>query len=395
MAKFIFIVPPFSGHVNPTISLGSMLLQHGHQVAWISVDPMLHKELPKGGEILLIVNEGNNSTDRASHDAATVNEKNITGIESIKFLYEEILIPLNAYMYTGICNWIDLYNPDIIISDQQVFSGAIAAHQKSKIHVTSITTPAAVEMMEEMPGIQQWESDQILKLQTTLGLSERQPLTHTAKANLIFTSRHFFGDKPLADSFKFIGPATQYRPVLASFNYEQLKENDYPKVLISIGTTFDHQYKTDFFSKVCEAFGEKELHVVVISDPDLFKEWPTNFIVQKRIPQLELLPYLDAIVCHGGYNTVCESLANGKPLVVVPIAYDQSYVANRVVNTGCGVRLNYKRFKPQHLSDAVAEILQNNQYKKAAQVVKQSFNKSGGLLGAVKFLTELTKSCRS
>ena len=57
MAKFIFIVPPFSGHVNPTLSLGAILLQHDHQVAWISVDPMLHKELPKGGEILLIANE--------------------------------------------------------------------------------------------------------------------------------------------------------------------------------------------------------------------------------------------------------------------------------------------------------------------------------------------------
>ena len=54
MSKFAFIVPPFSGHVNPTLSLGASLLQNGHEVAWISLDESLRERLPSGGELLLI-----------------------------------------------------------------------------------------------------------------------------------------------------------------------------------------------------------------------------------------------------------------------------------------------------------------------------------------------------
>ncbi len=30
MAKFAFIVPPLTGHVNPTLSIGATLLERGH-----------------------------------------------------------------------------------------------------------------------------------------------------------------------------------------------------------------------------------------------------------------------------------------------------------------------------------------------------------------------------
>jgi UDP:flavonoid glycosyltransferase YjiC (YdhE family) len=54
MAKFVFIVPPLTGHVNPTLSIGATLLERGHQVAWISLDQQLKHKLPEGGELLLI-----------------------------------------------------------------------------------------------------------------------------------------------------------------------------------------------------------------------------------------------------------------------------------------------------------------------------------------------------
>ncbi|WP_449397844.1 hypothetical protein [Chryseobacterium wanjuense] len=54
MAKFVFVVPPLTGHVNPTLSIGATLLKRGHQVAWISLDQHLKNKLPEGGELLLI-----------------------------------------------------------------------------------------------------------------------------------------------------------------------------------------------------------------------------------------------------------------------------------------------------------------------------------------------------
>lgn len=34
MSKFLFVVPPFFGHINPSLSIGRTLLEKGHEVAW-------------------------------------------------------------------------------------------------------------------------------------------------------------------------------------------------------------------------------------------------------------------------------------------------------------------------------------------------------------------------
>lgn len=54
MARFAFAVPPLTGHVNPTLSLGGALLKRGHKVSWISIDSSLKERLPGGGELLHI-----------------------------------------------------------------------------------------------------------------------------------------------------------------------------------------------------------------------------------------------------------------------------------------------------------------------------------------------------
>ena len=35
MSRFLFVVPPLTGHVNPTASVGGELLARGHEVAWV------------------------------------------------------------------------------------------------------------------------------------------------------------------------------------------------------------------------------------------------------------------------------------------------------------------------------------------------------------------------
>ncbi len=94
------------------------------------------------------------------------------------------------------------------------------------------------------------------------------------------------------------------------------------------------------------------------------------------------------MVCHGGHNTVSETLSNGIPLVVIPIAYDQSHVAGRVVRTEAGERLNFNRFKANHLREAVQQILNNPSYREAAQKVGQSFMEAGGSSTAANLLEE-------
>lgn len=379
MAKFVFIVPPLTGHVNPTLSIGTTLLERGHQVAWISLDQNLKNKLPEGGELLLIQYDQTNEEKRESENYLDIISKKVVyGIDSIKFLYEDVLIPLNRHCYNGIIPLLKEYQPDLVIGDHQLFAASIAAKKLGLPYATTVTAPAAIKIMSELPKVHEWEEKQIIALQQELGIEENRALDCSDLLTLVLTSQYFFGEMDLESNFQFTGPVLTERRVSSEFDWEQFNSHSRKKILVSIGTTFDHDHKKAFFQKVVDAFKDEDLTVILVSDPHLFEQWPENFMVYQQIPQLELLPHLDGVVCHGGHNTVSEAISNGLPLVVIPIAYDQSHVAGRVVRTGAGERLNFNRFKAHHLNDAVHHILTNPEYKKAAETIRESFIKAGG-----------------
>ena len=394
MARFVFIVPPLTGHINPTLSIGAVLLHRGHEVAWISLDRSLEARLPEGGQLLLIEYAENDQQKQESEKYLDlITKKIVYGIDSIKFLYEEVLIPLNRHSYEGILDLLSQFKPDLIITDHQMFAGAIAATNADIPYVTSVTAPAAIKVMDELPKIHEWEVSQIIALQKEFGMIREDSIACSELLTMVLTSKAFFGEMNLPEQYRFVGPVIHKRTEKISFDWEKLEQRkNWPKLLVSIGTTFDHEHKKSFFEKVVEAFDGSEMTVVVVSDPDLFAEWPENFIVQRHVPQLELLPHLDAVVCHGGHNTVCETLTAGLPMVVVPIAYDQSHVAGRVLRVGAGVRLNFNRFKAKHLQESVAEILNNWSYREASIKIGDSFRKAGGTETAADLLVELSSS---
>ena len=389
--RFLFIVPPLTGHVNPTLGLGAELLKNKHEVAWISIDPQLEEKIPNGGTFLLLDTDINkHEKERIKNEILELGKKAVYGLDSLKFLYDDVLTPMNMGMLDGIKKLIDAYKPNIIINDHQIFAAAVAAIQKNIPYVTSVTAPAAIKVNEALPMIHVWEGDQIIKFQKSVGLDSDKRLDCSKLLTIVYTSKKLFGESDLDNYYQFIGPVINRGDFTDDFDWYKLQSmNNRPKILVTIGTTFDHSLKQQFLRKVIEAFENEMMGVVIISDPELFDYIPDNFIVCKQIPQLKLIPLMDAVVCHGGHNTVCEALSYAKPLVVLPVAYDQSYVASTVVDSGSGIRLNFNRFKAQQLKDAVNKVLYDKKYSENAQTVQKSFEEAGGVTKAVKLLENI------
>jgi UDP:flavonoid glycosyltransferase YjiC (YdhE family) len=96
-----------------------------------------------------------------------------------------------------------------------------------------------------------------------------------------------------------------------------------------------------FRSMVAALAKHKDLQLVLSVgdqvDPNQIGPFPTNAIIVKRGPQLELLKQTSVCITHAGLNTVLESLAQGVPQVAIPVTYDQPGVAARMMEKRTGV----------------------------------------------------------
>jgi MGT family glycosyltransferase len=111
------------------------------------------------------------------------------------------------------------------------------------------------------------------------------------------------------------------------------------RVYVSMGTVFDGQPAV--FEAVLRGLERPGVQAVVsagASAEALRRRRPTgNAEIFARVPQLAVLRAVDVVVGHGGNNSTLETIAAGKPLVVVPFGGDQLENARRVEALGSGV----------------------------------------------------------
>jgi MGT family glycosyltransferase len=82
-----------------------------------------------------------------------------------------------------------------------------------------------------------------------------------------------------------------------------------------------------------------------------------NMVGAEFLPQPAVLPKVDLVITHGGNNTVTESWRFGKPMVVLPVFWDQYDNAQRVDELGLGVRLSTYTFDEVELTGAIDRLI--------------------------------------
>jgi MGT family glycosyltransferase len=390
VSRVLIVVPPMTGHVNPTVSLGAELAARDHDVAWCGQADVVDRLLPPGAPFLPV---GAELAARVGHNYAPEERR---GPEGFRFLWEGFLVPYARETAPEVAAAVGRYAPDVLIIDQQALAGAVVAKRSGLRWVTSASTSAElVDPFARMPKIESWVRAQLVDLQVELGVSAddaaRGDLRFSDDLVLAFTTEALVG--PMAGHYpqvRFVGASINRRPEPVAFPWDWLDLLT-PTVLVSLGTVGAAQDER-FLAVAIEALSGRDLQAVVVAPSSVADRLPPhgpNILVTPRIPQLALLPYVDAVVCHGGHNTVCEALAHGLPLVVAPVRDDHPLVADQVVAAGAGRRVKFGRIQAPAFAAAVDAVLHDPDLRAGALRVKESFDQAGGAPAAASAVEEL------
>ncbi|MFE9621661.1 glycosyltransferase [Streptomyces sp. NPDC006527] len=383
MSRFLFVVPPLTGHINPAVGVAAALAGRGHRVAWVCADAGLVRRLAgEGAEVFACAGavEGGRPPE-------------LRGPEALRFLWEWYLLPLAEAMAPGVRAAVEEFRPDVVVADQQAFAGALVAECMGVVWATSATTSAEfTDPLAGLPRVREWLDGRLADLRAAIGdpagTADPRFSPHLV---LAYSAPELAG--AAAGGVRWVGPSIAARPSLSGFPWEWLDAGR-ATVLVTLGTA-----NTDVggrFLDVCRAALRERADRMqgVIVDPGGLLGGPgddKDVLVVPSVPQLALLEEVDAVVCHAGHNTVCEALWHGVPLVVAPVRDDQPVVAGQVADAGAGVRVRFGRVTARRLGAALDTVLDEPAYRVAAGRIRTAFRAAGGAPAAADHLDALAR----
>ncbi|UOX88975.1 glycosyltransferase [Amycolatopsis sp. FBCC-B4732] len=366
--KFLLVVPPLAGHVAPLLGVASVLEARGHSVAWCGPVPALSTVVP--GRVFP-------AGDSAPFSLA-LRPPELRGFAALKYLWESYLVPLADAMVPGVLAAVAVFEPDVVVVDQQAMAGALVAARCGLPWATSASTSTELaDPLGSLPKIASWVDDLQAGLRARHGVLLGD-LRFSPHLVLAFTTRALAGESRLAVPVSYVGPA------LPSAPGEWSPVDDRPLVVVTLGTS-NAAAGARFLAESVDALaGMPDVQGLVV-DPSgrLISE---SVALARRIPQVAVFARASVVVCHGGHNTVCEALSAGVPLVVAPIRDDQSMLAQQVVTASAGVRVRFDRAKAGDLRRAIEAA---GEYRPGAEEIRESFEAAGGAEEAATHLEAL------
>ncbi len=375
--RVLFYSLPAHGHINPTLGVVKVLVEHGHEVIYYSTSEF-EEIITSHGAIFKPYKLPHIDLQKISPN-------------SIELL--TLLMKVTLYLLPKLTEEIEDIKPGCIVHDSFALWGWIVARYFKIPAVDSITTfvltpPILRKFIIHGPGKNLFTKIPhlitILKLKRMLSKRYHIPInifkvvSNPERLNIVYTVKELQPlSKTLDDSYKFVGPSITRKEKTGDFPIDKLRGTI---IYISLGTV--RNKRVDFFKNCIDAFRDTTYSVVMsigkTIDPSELGDIPSNFIVRKYVPQIEVLKRASLFVTHGGMNSTHEGLYFGVPLLLFPQTPEQRLVSVRVQKVGCGKILEGESPSPFIIKEYTRLILENDFYKKNAEKLSYAFKNAGG-----------------
>jgi MGT family glycosyltransferase len=119
-----------------------------------------------------------------------------------------------------------------------------------------------------------------------------------------------------------------------------------------------------------------------------------NMAGEEFLPQTTVLPQVELVLTHGGNNTTTESLYFGKPMVVLPLFWDQYDNAQRIDELGLGRRLAPYTCTEDELTDAIDALSADRALAARLEAISARVRSVPGTVRAADLIEQLATTGR-
>jgi MGT family glycosyltransferase len=118
-------------------------------------------------------------------------------------------------------------------------------------------------------------------------------------------------------------------------------------------------------------------------------ELAENMAGEEFLPQVSVLPHVDLVITHAGNNTTTEAIHFGKPMIAMPLFWDQHDNAQRIDETGFGVRLGTYDFTDEEMGAAIDRLLGDSGLRERLATISKRLQASPGNVRAADLIERL------
>ncbi len=400
--RIAFFSPPLQGHLSPASALATALVSLGHECFLVhhpelSPDPVF-RSLPIDAEQCQWT------------PASFVGHARSSGLPfGVLRLVRDM-----AAMTDSLCRTapalLRAYGIEAVVSDQLEPAGALVARHLGLPYVSLasahpinrepliplsvlpwpyVDSPQAIERNR----VGAWIADKLTARhdQTVSQWSQRWGLgpLHTLGdclsplADISQLVRAFdFPRQHLPTSFHYVGPirrGERPQPTASAGDGR-------PLIYASLGTLQNH--RLPLFRRIADACRQLDVRLILSHANGLTPEQAQTIKadeVVSWVDQGEILGQCDAVITHGGLNTVLDALGAGLPTLCLPLAFEQPGIGARLARSGAG-KVVSPRASTSRIAAALADVIKDPSFRQKAQALAREIDQAGGAPAAARII---------
>ncbi|MEA2426235.1 MAG: hypothetical protein QOH13_2645 [Thermoleophilaceae bacterium] len=389
MATIAFFPEGAYGPTNNCVGIGDVLRRRGHEIVFIVEESFAGNLEAKGFEERLMrlgpppeepEVPGQFWKDYIRETAPVFRKPTIEQLEGFIAPTFEALVDGARYVDSRLATIIADLEPDVIVQDNVVSFPALPASGRPWVRISScnpaeMKDPAVPPVFSGYPSTDRTGWDEYrAEYRRTLGelqarfdafcrdrgapaLPELEFTHESPWSNLYLYPAEvdYVRERPLGERWHNLETSVRttdepWQPPLGFVSGEE------PLVYLSLGSLGSADVA--LMQRLIDALAGTRFRVIVSMGPEHQElRLADNMTGEEFLPQTQILPLVDVVVTHGGNNTVTECFWFGKPMVVLPLFWDQYDNAQRVAETGFGIRLDTYGHEPEELVGAIERLL--------------------------------------